>query len=245
MNEVFGEDFAFHHLDLGFYHRTIGSGRDAGSEEKKFQAPSRRRLLLNMLPYFHILKSGRFVPGHFMATWYARQDAKFASRIEDFGPAYVSYFRAVIRHFISEGWQVEHLPFTPEDDFFAREMLGVERSVKFHDYSASPEHVMNHIRSADYLIASRFHAHVFAIAAEVPVFSISYAKKCSDLWKELGCRSQSCLLPEDLFKPAEELIDLTERAREIYSLPTELKRILSTSQKSIENAVLNFVASSK
>ena len=237
LNSYFGKEIVFQHLDLGFFHPAVNKLNTARPSRVIPRVPGKRRLLLNLLPYFHILKSGRFIPGHFMANWYIKQDPTFASQIEKIGPAYVAYVRAAVEHFRLEGWQVEHIPFSPEDDYFAREILGRKYGVIFAKYTACPNSVIDRILGADGMIASRFHAHVFGIISGIPVYSFAYAKKCSDLWDDLELDPLATITSRDLSRPAGELVQATAGAFAAVERAPDLSGRIFASRKVIDAAI--------
>jgi exopolysaccharide biosynthesis predicted pyruvyltransferase EpsI len=62
-------------------------------------------------------------------------------------------------------------------------------------YSDSPEEPVSFFRNYDYAVCSRFHAHIFALSAGVPVISVSCTNKVNDLMVQAGLEEYTYTLP--------------------------------------------------
>jgi polysaccharide pyruvyl transferase WcaK-like protein len=81
--------------------------------------------------------------------------------------------------------EVLHIPFSPVDDMFARSILKGRR-VEFKKFTLNHLDVIVSLSQCNLLYATRFHAHIFGLIANVPTVSIAYSGKCETLWKDLG-----------------------------------------------------------
>jgi len=55
-----------------------------------------------------------------------------------------------------------------------------------NDGRQSVYHLMNYVRHVDFLVCTRFHAHVCAVLFQVPFVSLSASRKCKEFMSELG-----------------------------------------------------------
>lgn len=75
-------------------------------------------------------------------------------------------------------------PLATPDEIFARSILS-DLPVEFEPFANNPLRLMRSVSACTRIIATRYHAHVFALTLGVPLTSISYYPKCSDLWADL------------------------------------------------------------
>lgn len=89
------------------------------------------------------------------------------------------------------------------DEQFAADLFeGLDVTLK--PFRNDPAHRIRQIAGMERFIATRLHAHIFAILAQTPFLSISYAGKCKLLQEDLSIPSGSRIRKE-------ELIDQSER----------------------------------
>ncbi len=106
---------------------------------------------------------------------------------------YAEYVRAFAKAHLDAGWKVTCVPFEVEDYYFAREILrGLP--VTHRPYSKSPGSVLKAVADCQLFLATRYHAHVFAMLTAVPLISVAYGVHTADLQNELP-------IPEDFRYP--------------------------------------------
>jgi len=104
---------------------------------------------------------------------------------ESFGPAYVRSLQQIARTQLERGWNVVHVPFTKEDDRFASWVFkDMPVELRTYDYRVEPTY--REVAQCSRFVGTRYHAHIFALKARVPLLSFSYASKCTLLKQNLG-----------------------------------------------------------
>lgn len=172
------------------------------------------------------------------STWFQKHLPAEAAVYDKLGPAYVETVVRVIQSYRDRGWTVRCISFAVEDYLFARSVLK-NSGVEFVPYTADPVAVFRHVSSCSALIATRFHAHVFALLAKVPVLSIAYAPKCKHLWQDLDLPAETQVT----------LLDMVYRPSETYALLTSATPALlpstqhETIQASAVEACMNAIGS--
>ena len=120
---------------------------------------------------------------------------------------------------LADGLTVEHIPFTPADDFAAKSLLeGLP--IKYRSYSDNVDEIIQAYTQADFSVASRYHSMIFSILSLCPVCPIAYADKSWRLLKDLD-------INEDCFV---ELNDLTgeKASAKIETLLSDKRPILGS-----------------
>lgn len=145
----------------------------------------KRVLGLNVTPVLMGCSGGRFRPGAVPSDWYRRHLPEEAAVYSSLGPGYVAAVREVVRGYRSRGWHVRCIPLALEDELFARAVFDA-REVELAPYSLDVAAAIRRAAGCSRFVATRFHSHIFAMLAGVPVLSIAYSPKCEYLWRELG-----------------------------------------------------------
>ncbi|NNJ24393.1 hypothetical protein LzC2_04500 [Planctomycetes bacterium LzC2] len=137
---------------------------------------------LNLLPLFMKRQKGEWATGTAMEGMYRRTGSPLADVIHTLGPDYV---RTIRRFVAGRGGDFVHIPFTPEDDLFARSALrGLK--IRFRPYDADPRRTFAAVADCGEFLSTRFHALVFALAAGVLCRPMLYAAKCEALLADTG-----------------------------------------------------------
>ncbi|AYV85544.1 MAG: putative WcaK-like polysaccharide pyruvyl transferase [Satyrvirus sp.] len=71
-----------------------------------------------------------------------------------------------------------------------KKIMSTNTEVLEHYPNNNVKRVYYTIQNADYVICSRFHAHIFSIIHKVPFVSLSTTRKCYELMKEIGMKKQ-------------------------------------------------------
>lgn len=143
-----------------------------------------RRLAVSLMPFYLSVQNRKvFAADQTLKTIVA--DPEFSVQIDQAGEYYIDMMRHLIAQALSDGWEVVNIPFSEVDAMFAQTILR-DLPVKRIPYSRNPARVLESLQSCRRIVATRFHAHLFGLMAKVPVVSIAYANKCTQLWKDLG-----------------------------------------------------------
>jgi hypothetical protein len=103
----------------------------------------------------------------------------------------------IIGNALKDGYEVETIPFTPLDDVYSRILLA-GLPVRFTPYSPDPTAMLRKICAAQAIIATRYHATIFALKAGVRTFPIAYATKNESMFEDLGVDHAAFLSSGDL-----------------------------------------------
>ncbi|PEN12619.1 hypothetical protein CRI94_13975 [Longibacter salinarum] len=113
------------------------------------------------------------------------------SEDSNFGPTYINIVRDLVESHIRKGWEVQHIPFTHSDSQYANFVFeGLPVQMLPYQYRVSK--VLGAVAKTKRFIASRYHAHVFALRTRTPLISISYAPKCDYLQQDLDIPEDVC-----------------------------------------------------
>ena len=186
-----------------------------------------RTLGISVLPFFMKQRLDRIVAVDRAPHWAPdRHFPNLTARRSRLGPEFISMIRQVIDEYHRMGWRVRHIPFSIEDDAFARAVLS-DLPIEFVGFRPDPLHVLKQIASCSRVIATRFHAHVFALASSTPLLSFGYDVKCESLWKELSLSDASQVRRDDFADDAMRAARLLVDENPVV-LGCERRRLLET-----------------
>src|SRR5690606_10799857 len=119
---------------------------------------------------------------------------------QNFDVMHESYSRGIrfaVQEAIDNGYSVETIPFTSQDEAFGRYLLQGFK-VKHHLYHDNPFKMLKNISGADTVIPTRLHATIFAIKTGANIRPIAYATKNVQMLEEAGISAESFLTSGDL-----------------------------------------------
>lgn len=180
---------------------------------------------INMMPHLFELRHRRFVSGSKLAR------KRFGVRAETAAQTYVALFRTLVARQAQAGRELTHIPFTIEDDLFARTALG-GLPVRFAPYSPSVQRMIDRLRGLDLFVGTRYHAFVFALGLGIPFAGIAYAGKCENLADDAGMPGSALLTDADLASdaPWQNRIATAEEAP--FVLPPETRQAMAARVRS-------------
>jgi hypothetical protein len=146
---------------------------------------------INMMPHLFSLQHRRFKVGSRIAQ------KRFGDRAESAAQAYVALFRELVAQQVQAGRLVNHIPFTIDDDLFARTALA-GLPVRFSPYSPSIRQMIDRLNKLELFVGTRYHAFVFALGLGVPFAGFAYAGKCENLGADVNMPNSSLLTDSDL-----------------------------------------------
>lgn len=164
-----------------------------------FSAKAKRTKVIgfNMLNLFMLWEDNAFKPGTPLLHQYKKNNPDAEKMILNIGPGYINLFNAMVNHYISKGYRVEHVPFAAEDDFFAKKTI-VNNKVKFLKYSRHTKRVIQGISQYDRFYSTRFHATIFGFLSGTPTIPFIYSKKCNDLINDLQLNNDEFVWREEV-----------------------------------------------
>lgn len=190
LKEKFGRSDVYVHPDLAFslYSEFCKNIREQKSVKSK-------KLLVNLVPLYGLINDGEIVS----SKQYEKERPDLYENFERMQGCYREGVRKVVSDALKEGYRVESLPFTPNDAKMA-ELFFQDMDVKLTKYSDNPKQVLKRMSKADKVLATRYHATIFAAKLNLEIIPLAYAKKNEYLLEELGITRDSYLTVDDLAK---------------------------------------------
>ena len=162
------------HPDLAFSYRNEFCQLQRKNNKEKI-------LLVNIIPLYGMFINQKFVPD----KSFIRERPELYSNFNFMIINYINSIRQIINNAISEGYNVETIPFTPGDESMAKYYLK-DLNIIHNRYSDNPYTMLNKIAAAEKVYATRYHATIFAFKSGAIVIPMAYAKKNEFLLTELG-----------------------------------------------------------
>lgn len=209
ISDILSRDAIFH-FDNAF------SWSSLRHKANNLEYPSKKRLGFNTLNFFMTWSRGNgFFTGSPLASWYRKQDSQLSGYIETLGLQYVKFINKVLDIYFERGWEIFHIPFTPEDDLFARTFFG--KKIKYKSFSPDPKKAFYSISKCNLFLSTRYHSMVFALCSQVPCIPFLYAVKCRDLIDDLGENASCSIDRMEIIESFSQSID-----KLVYSAPYNL-----------------------
>ena len=186
----FGRSDVIVHPDIAFslYTKFCKEVRVGNSRKEKI-------LLVNLVPLYGLIKDGKIIS----SSQYERERPDLYRNFHIMQQSYRDAVRKVVSDALKDGYKVESLPFTPNDAKMA-ELFFIDMDVKLTSYSDNPKQVIRKMSKASKVLATRYHATIFAAKLNLEVIPLAYAKKNEYLLEELGISRNSYLTVDDLAK---------------------------------------------
>jgi polysaccharide pyruvyl transferase WcaK-like protein len=149
--------------------------------------------------------------------------------------AYRSAIREAVITLTRDGVSVTHLPFTPADEQFAADLFQ-DLDVTLKSFRNNPAHRIRQIAGMERFVATRLHAHIFAILARTPFLSISYAGKCRLLQADLSIPPDSRIRKEELIDQPERCTDRILECDYFQLPPDQFDHLQTTCRQELEDS---------
>ena len=152
-------------------------------------------LLINVVPLYGDLVEGKLIPSEV----YENERPELYENYDTMVQNYISGVREIITTAIKDGYRVESIPFTPQDESMAKLIMG-DLNVIHNKYSDNPISMLNKMGSAEKILATRYHATIFGMKVGANVIPMAYAKKNEFLLLEMGFDRNEFISSYDLAK---------------------------------------------
>jgi hypothetical protein len=189
MIKISGRKDIIFHPDIAFslYREFCEKEREKVDEQRP------KKLLLNLIPLYGRITDGKVVP----VEEYRAERQDLYQSFDQMQRTYESLIRTIVIKALADGYEVETIPFTPEDGEYG-ELILSDLNVKHVKYHADPYTMMKHMAGASQIFATRYHTTIFAIKLGIPIIPIAYAVKNEMLLHELGVSRDTYLSTGDL-----------------------------------------------
>lgn len=152
-------------------------------------------------------------------------------------------------------YQIDFIPFgtsdtSPNEDdrYMQQDVLNVMHRLNQNNvygnvtlYTESPEDPVDFFSNYDYALCSRFHAHIFALSANVPVISFSCTKKVKDLMEQAGLQDYTYTLPvhpEKFYPVSCDAQEIEERFFLLQEREQDVRNQIKTFGKNMREKIL-------
>ena len=177
------------------FHPDIAFALSQDDQQKQDSFHSGKMLLINIVPLYGKVQNGAIIP----AIQYASERPELYTNWDKLQNGYRKLVRGTVEHYLTQGYTIESIAFTPMDHEAARILLkGMD--VYHHSYYPNPFQVYKLIKKAGAFFASRYHATIFGLKANVKIIPFAYAKKNEQLLNDLNIRISEYDIPEDLIQ---------------------------------------------
>lgn len=236
LSSVLGREVIYH-FDNAFAYPFTAQTNELDKQLKK-----QKILGFNSLPFCMYWNKNKFQVGSLLEPWYRKIGSDIVQYLNLFGPAYIQLISKTIEQYSRQGWEIIHVPFTPEDDLFARTFFD-KNMVKFSKYQSSPNQIFNLIKNCRVFIPTRYHALIFCLIGQIPCIPILYAIKCCDLLDDLGIDINLGITRMELVstgnRSESKLLDpsnaITLNTQDLNRFCLETKNTINSSINSINN----------
>ncbi len=210
LSSILGRDAMFH-FDNAF------SWSSLRYRANDLECRPERRLGFNTLNFFMTWARGKgFFSGSPLASWYRKQNSQLSDYIETLGLQYVKFIDKALDIYLERGWEVFHIPFTPEDDLFARTFFS--EKIKYLAFSPDPKKAFSSISQCNLFLSTRYHSMIFALCSQTPCIPFLYAAKCRDLIDDLEENVSGSVDRMEIVESFNQSID-----KLVYPVPYKLK----------------------
>ncbi len=166
--------------------------KDIRLQKNAPETKTAKKMLVNVVPLYATIREGEIVP----VENYREERPELYEHFDQMHVSYKTVIRDLVSQALSQGYTVESIPFTPQDEKYARIILD-GLPVKHIAYNSDPIKMLKKIASADWIIATRFHATIFALKTGAKLSPIAYAIKNELMLQELGISRNQYLTTSD------------------------------------------------
>jgi polysaccharide pyruvyl transferase WcaK-like protein len=177
-----------YHPDLVFSYK-----KEYCKQQRAIKQNKKKILLINVVPLYGDFKDNLLRPN----PQYKTERPELYSNYEAMVKNYVEGVRGLIQDALSNGYEVESIPFTPGDATMAK-FIAKGLDIKHNNYSDDPFKVLKKMSLAEKVFATRYHATIFGIKLGAQVMPMAYAKKNEILFKEFGFSREKFISASDL-----------------------------------------------
>lgn len=170
-------------------------------QRKSGQSKNLKKLLVNVLPLYGKLENAVMVP----SKQYEAERPELYKNFQQMQIAYKNYVRGIVSKAIADGFEVETIPFTPQDGVYG-EFILAGLPVKHNVYHSDPLQMIKYMATAGRVLSTRYHTTIFAVKLGIPIYPVAYAVKNELLLEDMGIKRDAFLSTVDLANGREDLL---------------------------------------
>jgi hypothetical protein len=150
-------------------------------------------LLVNIVPLYGTIQNKILLRNE----TYKKERPELYKGYDTMVEGYKRGIRTQVQQALQNGYEVETIPFTPADYEMAKLVLKGIR-VKHNLYSDNPQKMLQKMAKTEKVIATRYHATIFAMKVGAKVLPIAYARKNEHLLEDFGKEKHEYITTTDL-----------------------------------------------
>lgn len=187
LKEISGREDISYHPDIAF------SLYPEYCLKQRSRLERRKKVLINVVPLYGGIIKDKVVP----IEDYRKERPELYENFEQMQLSYQSFVRNIVTKAIENNYIVATIPFTNEDEVYSR-LIFKGLPVEHYKYHSNPQRMFETMAEADQIVATRYHATIFALKLGLKLTPIAYATKNELLLKELGIDRKEFLSTGDL-----------------------------------------------
>jgi hypothetical protein len=188
LKELTGREVVYNHPDIAF-----SLINEYCVKQRTKQQTGKKKMLVNVVPLYANLKDGVISS----VERYRSERPELYQNFDVMHKSYQKVVRDLVERALQEGYVVETIPFTPVDREYAIHILqGLP--VTHLAYHSDTEKMIKYMATADWVVATRFHATIFGLKLGAKLSPIAYASKNERMLDELGVDRSAFLSTGDL-----------------------------------------------
>jgi hypothetical protein len=188
LKEITGREVIYNHPDIAF---SLMS--DYCAKQRKSGHTGKKKMLVNVIPLYAALKDGVIIP----AEKGRAEKPELYNNFDVMHQSYKKVLHDLVNEALQSGYTVETIAFTPIDREYAMYIFeGLP--INHLPYQSDVVKMMTLMATADWVVATRFHATIFALKLGVKLSPIAYASKNERMFEELGVDRSALLSVNDL-----------------------------------------------
>ena len=153
-------------------------------DTKKQKSHSIKKVVgINLFPPLINVVGKSLIQNQEPSDWYKKHMPELAARYLKIPIDYIDATKAIITNLKKQGYKVVNVAFTLEDYLVAKNIYKGFVD-EFLPFKQDPMFLIEQIVDFDFFIATRFHAHIFSLIANTPLYSLAYAPKCEMLYDD-------------------------------------------------------------
>ncbi|WP_257282679.1 polysaccharide pyruvyl transferase family protein [Endozoicomonas sp. SESOKO1] len=154
-------------------------------DAKKEKSSIKKTVGVNLFPPLMNVLGKTIVQNKEPSEWYKKHMPELADRYLKIPIDYIDATKNIIKNLKKQGYKIVNVAFTLEDYLVAKTIYK-DYVDEFLPFKQDPVFLINKIVDFDFFIATRFHANVFSLIANTPLYSLAYAPKCEMLFDDLN-----------------------------------------------------------
>jgi len=190
--------------------------------QQKAGASKRPKFLINAIPLYGFFEKGKLQP----EVQFKQEKPEIYTHFETVHTHYRKYMLDLAMRFKTQGFDVETLPFSTEDELYCEAFFQNIDFIKHNRYTSEPSKIAALVQSADTILATRYHATILGIRNRKNIFPLAYASKNEELLQKISSNtlSNKILCIENFLKKVEPASNFEYDENIVSNMETDAQR---------------------